>query len=180
MNITKRKSATLGPVLLVLLLVSPVEAQSRLEKENPKVAGWSGGYFSSFYLLEDAPHGFEDFDSISVEYLPTQKDDEKLLHPDQQGNIAIFGKLVTNNQKSYKFRKAQLIEGGPLIKLIFMTEPVDGISYSFDGSYLRDYTEIRRGELILGYVHLVGDLVKYKNGRKVVEARLGMTPHWIE
>jgi len=170
----------LSAIFLMLLALSLAQAQFRSEEANPKVANWSGRYFSTFYLIEDTPRGFKEFDSISVEYLPNQENDERLLIPDRHGNIPTLGRLTTKNQTSYKFKKSKLIEGGRLIKLSFVTEIVDGISYSFKGEYLRYDKEIRKGDSIIGYVHLKGNLTKYKDGRRVAQAKLDLTPHWIE
>jgi len=84
-------------------------AQSLAEDDGPQVADWSGGYFASFYLLEDAPRDLEDFEAISVEYLPGQGTDETLLIPDAQGNIRTAGRLRTKNGTSYKFSRSRLI-----------------------------------------------------------------------
>jgi len=166
---------------LLLLLISPAAHAQSLDKvDGPRVADWSGGYFASFYLIEDAPRGLEDFEAISIEYLPGQENDETLLIPDAQGNIQTSGSLRTKNGTSYKFSRSRLIEGDRLIKLSFATETVDGVSYNFEGEYLRDYTEIRKGDLIIGYVHLEGLLRKYRDGLRVSQAMLGLTPRGIE
>ena len=52
----------------------------------------------------------------------------------------------------------------------FQTAEVGGISYSFDGKFLKKSVQERIGR---NYTTLRGILTKYKNGQKLSSARLG-------
>jgi hypothetical protein len=159
----------------LLLLIAPLsKAQSRPNAGKHRVVDWAGGYFAPFVIVGDLPDGFKDFDTFIVEYLPNQEGNEQLLMPDKHGFIPTTGELITRNKIIYKFKNSRLIENGRSIELSFVTESVEGVSYSFKGEYFYDAKEIRAGDKIVGYVELEGVLTKFNDGRKAAQAKIGL------
>jgi len=87
---------------------------------------------------------------------------------EQRGDINSSGEVSFVNVIRLKFVSAKLqLEGNRFAKINFVTEAVDGMSYSFDGEFLSE-PRLENGN----YVELTGNLRKLKDGRKVAEANL--------
>jgi hypothetical protein len=87
---------------------------------------------------------------------------------EQRGDMNSSGEVSFVNVIRLKFVSAKLqLEGNRFAKINFVTQPVDGTSYSFDGAFLAE-PKLEKGS----YVELAGNLRKLKDGRKVAEANL--------
>jgi hypothetical protein len=131
--------------------------------------------------------------STNASWMSCPGRDADSIRPDENGNLPIDGALLitpaefragtkterrgdmnSSGEVSFvnvirlKFVSAKLqLEGNRFGKISFVTEPVDGTCYSFDGEFLAE-PRLEKGS----YVELAGNLRKLKNGRKVAEANL--------
>jgi hypothetical protein len=147
--------------------------------------------FGLYHIHGSAPVGFDTFYELEIDLLPGVDADS--VKADQSGDLPIEGALFitptefpagtkteqrgemnSSSEVSFinlvrlKFVAAKLrLEGDRFAKISFVTEPVGGTSYSFDGEFLAK-AKLEKGS----YVELTGTLRKLKDGRKVVEAKL--------
>jgi hypothetical protein len=111
------------------------------------------GYYS---LVGDHPKGFKSFDTIQY----WQKRDEQ-SGPDISER---FSGVIADEGVHYRYSTISITRR----QFLFTTVKVKGISYSFNGRFLR--TDFVDTEINLDKPVLVGNLRKYRNGRKVAEA----------
>jgi hypothetical protein len=153
--------------------------------------GYGFPHLGLYHIHGNAPPGFETFYECEFDLLPGYDADS--IRADENGNLPIGGALFirpaefrvgtkseqrgdmnSSGEVSFvnvirlKFLSAKLqLEGNRFAKVNFVTEPVDGTSYSFDGEFLAEPI-LERGS----YVELAGNLRKFKDGRKVADANL--------
>jgi hypothetical protein len=111
------------------------------------------GYYS---LVGTHPKGFKNFDTIQY----WQKQDEQ-SGPDISERLS---GVIADEGAHYRYRTLNITRR----QFVFTTVKVKGISYSFNGRFLR--TDFVNAEMDLDKPVLVGNLRKYRNGRKVAEA----------
>lgn len=113
------------------------------------------GYFS---LVGKPPKGFENFDTIQY-----------WLKEDEQRGPDISDRTAGVNETGgavYGYATISINRQ----KFVFTTKKVRGVSYKFNGRFLRD--DFYDSELNLDRPVLVGTLSKYRRGRRVAEANL--------
>lgn len=186
---------TLYVLFLMTTLFSCVlglELQKRREREasSQQVYENSCQCLRPFRLNPDSSETFEDFSYFIV----TQRrgiEPQKLI-PDRQGNILVSGKLVTKSGTVHEFETATIQEIGAVteiydgnialgydrdvpIKLIFTTVAVEGVKFTFVGEYLDEIEQSKLAKIDENdYTALKGVLTKYKDERKVAEAKLSL------
>jgi hypothetical protein len=116
-----------------------------------------------FQISGERPPGFEDFDAMWVE---TMDYDSKL----RQVAVKKNGKLVAG-QKEYALR--QIIYDGK--SWTFETAAVDGVSYQFDGKFVKLKLDLHGSADGDNVLH--GHLIKFMNGKKTAEADLIFSFH---
>ena len=132
-------------VLSLLLAVSlPASSQTKQRQFNPD---------GSFWIIGAAPNGFSDFGGINL-------NGKRLRRLPSSGLQLINGKnfpYKTLTVKQNDFR--------------FTTVPSGGVHYTFAGKFLRGGVFAEQ-DLFDEQPVLEGVLAKYKNGKKLVEAKL--------
>jgi hypothetical protein len=116
------------------------------------------GYYS---LVGTHPKGFKNFDTIQY----WSKRDEQ-SGPDISER---FSGVIADEDTHYRYSTINLTRR----QFVFTTVKVKGISYSFNGRFLR--TDFVNAEMDLDKPVLVGNLRKYRNGRKVAEANVKLS-----
>lgn len=140
-------------------------AEETAAAEEPEDWGENGYY----YIIGDAPKGFEDFAHLE---LRTHEWDEKLEKP-----VAAKprGELWTEENE---FKLSWLNLTGRRISLI--TRERKGVSYQFDGKFIEAETvkyKYKNGEENYDDAFLKGRLTKWRNGKKIAEANVKFGIH---
>lgn len=117
-----------------------------------------------YYIIDDSPKGFEDFDAIEITTVDYETASEE---NDYKGTpIAPEGHLRTN--RKFNFTRISISEKN----MTFQTEAVKGVSYKFSGKFLEKgaFWNLESQTPVLE-----GRLVKLQSGKKAVEknVRLG-------
>jgi len=140
----------------------PVESEPEAEPED-----WGkNGYY---YIIGDEPQGFKDFQQLE---LTTHEWNEKTEKP-----VAVkpYGEMTANEKK---FKLSWLNITGNRIS--FITRERRGVSYQFDGRFI-DAEEVKYktadGEEYTDAAYLKGRLTKWKNGKKIAEAKVKFGIH---
>jgi hypothetical protein len=116
------------------------------------------GYYS---LVGNHPAGFKNFDTIQY----WSKRDEQ-SGPDISER---FSGVIADEGAHYRYSTISITRR----QFVFNTVKVKGISYSFNGRFLR--TDFVNAEMDFDKPVLVGNLRKYRNGRKVAEANVKLS-----
>jgi hypothetical protein len=121
-----------------------------------------------YYLIDDDPKGFEDFEFLRID---TVKYDEKL---EKLVSIKPTGKIDAG--KEYKFSWLNVADR----RISLITKSRRGVSYQFDGKFtggIETKYKGPEGEELTDHVFLTGRLTKWRNGKKIAEAkvRFGMS-----
>ena len=139
--------------------LTPAE-ESHPEQEIPDYD--KTGYY---YIVGDNPDGFRDFEDI---FLSTIDYDEKLKKV-----VAAEPSGWVSTEISYKYSSVTLTEQN----FSFVTESFAGVSYRFDGKFIEPETiEVKDKErgIYTEEIVLKGRLSKWRNGKKIVEAKVKM------
>ncbi|HET6980126.1 MAG TPA: hypothetical protein VFI24_27585 [Pyrinomonadaceae bacterium] len=134
---------------LALLLVALVSAPSFGQRSKSERFDPDG----SFWLHGAPPTEFSDFGGINLNV----KRSRRLPQPG----------LETNNGKRYRFKILNVKRE----RFTFTTDTVAGVSYSFSGRFLKGGV-FASGILDDETPVLEGTLTKFRNGRKLAEAKL--------
>lgn len=164
---------------------------SEVSKSNCQTVGFDVPIAGLYRIHGHPPRGFETYYEFEWELLPA--DDTEALKVDKDGNLPVRGALFI---KPAEFRTATMTEERGEIgnsgdvtsvkvvrlnfssaklqpeknlffRISFVTEKVDGTSYSFEGKFLTEPT-FDNGS----FVELVGKLRKFKDMRQEAEATL--------
>ncbi|MCP9496339.1 MAG: hypothetical protein MSG64_17995 [Pyrinomonadaceae bacterium MAG19_C2-C3] len=105
---------------------------------------------------------------IDGELYSKPSEDLPTANVEPYSELTVDGKFCTTNVVKFRFETAGLkCEADNSYKLIFTTETIDGIRYSFKGLFLK------QPKLVDGmYINLIGKLTKHRDGRMVDEADL--------
>ena len=136
------KAVALSIVVACLVNVAP--AQSKRNRFDPD---------GSFWIKGDHPDGFSDFGGINL----NAKKDKHLPNPG----------LELNNGRAFRFKQLSVTRE----RFTFTTVTLSNISYSFSGRFLKGGV-FGAGNLDDQTPVLEGTLIKYRNGKKVAEAKL--------
>jgi hypothetical protein len=173
-------------VVQIFLLFGLCTYASQMSKSQSM--GYGLPHLGLYRIHGHAPSGFESFYEFEMGLLLGQS-----VEADEKGNLPIDGALfikptefhsgtkteergeMSNSGRvsfiktvKLKFVSAALqLEGTRFAKIAFVTEAIDGISYSFDGKFLPEAI-LEKG----AYVELTGTLKKFKSGRQEAEANL--------
>ena len=127
-------------------------------EETTKPEFYADGYY---YIIGDAPKGFKDFDSLTIETtdynLATPENDYKYI------NIPPKGYVFTT--KEFNFKRISVSEK----RISFETETIKGISYKFVGEFTEE--EVELGEYT-EYALIKGTLTKMRDGKKITAAEV--------
>ena len=110
-----------------------------------------------YYLVDDAPKGFKDFESINI----TTNDYTNASEENNYWGTPIPPKGYLLTKKKYKFARINI--GNK--QIAFETEIRNEISYKFVGKFV-DNVQSEDG----AYADLEGRLVKMQNGKKIAES----------
>jgi hypothetical protein len=119
-----------------------------------------------FYIVNDRPEAFEDFEALFIEtgdFFAATKNKDDFLAAEPTGFIF--------TDRKYNFKTISL--GNK--KLSFETEAVDGISYKFNGSYIED--ELTQEGDYAAHSLIEGILTKLRNGKKIAEMKAKFAPN---
>jgi len=130
--------------IVVACLVQVAQAQSKKNRFDPD---------GSFWIKGDHPDGFSDFSGINL----NAKRDKHLPKPG----------LELNNGRAFRFKQLSVSRE----RFTFTTVTLSNITYSFSGRYLKGGV-YGAGNLDDETPVLEGTLIKYRNGKKVAEAKL--------
>lgn len=158
-------------VVCVALLISSLPSMKGTPAGTHDVSVWAQaqpllmqrafrpyGYYS---LVGTHPRGFENFDTIQY----WQKRDEQ-SGPDISERLS---GVIADESTHYRYSTISITRR----RFVFTTRKVKGISYSFNGRFLT--TGFVNAEMDLDKPVLVGNLRKYRNGRKVAEANVKLS-----
>ena len=146
-NITFRLTASVVAILILILavcLVHAAPAQSKRNRFDPD---------GSFWIKGTAPDAFSDFGGINL----NAKRDKRLPKAG----------LELHNGRAFRFKQLSVSQE----RFTFTTVALSNISYSFAGRFLKGGV-YGAGNLDDETPVLEGTLVKYRNGKKVAEAKL--------
>jgi len=115
----------------------------------------------NYALYDEAPKGFEDFDTLSV---VTRVYTDK--YPD---GIAVKPQGSLLMKREFKFSRTNIDEQ----RISFVTEAKKGVSYQFDGKFVEEKVKTKEdgGEYEQTIV-LKGRLTKWLDGKKTAEAKV--------
>jgi len=115
-----------------------------------------------YTIIGQNPKGFEDFDYLSV---ITFEYDEK-----SGENIAVKPKGLVQTKKEFKFTWINIADR----RISFITQAKKGISYQFDGMFVREEIKLKdeSGENYTEQAVLKGRLIKWLNGKKIAESKV--------
>jgi hypothetical protein len=130
--------------MVVVCLVQVSSAQTKANRFDPD---------GSFWIKGDHPNGFSDFGGINL----NAKRDKRLPPPG----------LQVNTGRNFRFKQLSVSRE----RFTFTTVVLSNISYSFSGRFLKGGV-YGAGNLDDETPVLEGTLVKYRNGKKVAEAKL--------
>jgi hypothetical protein len=131
-------------LMVVVCVVNSAPAQPKRNRFDPD---------GSFWIKGDHPDGFSDFGGINL----NAKRDKHLPNAG----------LDLNNGRHFRFKELSVSRE----KLTFTTVVLSNISYSFSGRFLKGGV-YGAGNLDDETPVLEGTLIKYRNGKKIAEAKL--------
>jgi len=144
-NILFRLTARVVAFLIVsICLTHAATPQSKRARFDPD---------GSFWIKGTHPDGFLDFGGINL----NAKRDKRLPKPG----------LELNNGRAFRFKQLSVSRE----RFTFTTVALSNISYSFSGKFLKGGV-YGAGNLDDETPVLEGTLIKYRNGKKVAEAKL--------
>lgn len=175
--------ALLLQVMLLIYALTSVQAHGRPAKASPQLSSSPEYYYARYRINGPRPTGFAEVAYLVVGVKNSPKD----TRYDEKGDALIKGELLTDDGTSYRFAAAKLIRSATLrrdgcglfTQLSLTTESKEGTSYSFDGQFLEEPEEVKRGNFI-SFISLVGVLSKIRDGQKVAEAKVDFTRLGIE
>jgi hypothetical protein len=131
-------------------------------EEEPEDWGETGDY----YIVDEKPKGFKDFETLSI---VDREYNEKLA---KVVSVKPNGSVVTEN-KEFKFSWINI--NGKRISLVTQTKK--GVSYQFDGNFVDEEIKLENddGEEYTETVYLKGRLTKWRDGKKIAEAKVRMS-----
>lgn len=126
--------------------------------EEPDDWGETGDY----YIIGENPKGFEDFQYLSVS---TRDYSEKL-----EKVVAVKPYGLIETEKEFKFSWLNITGK----RISFVTKTRQGVSYQFDGKFIEaEEVEYRiKDEVLTDTAVLKGRLTKWRNGKKIAEAKV--------
>ncbi len=131
-----------------------VEQTDNSDKTEPETEIWEFDGNGSFYITDDLPKGFKDFDTISVTTRDFGVESE-----DYPYGVPIPPEGYVRTSKKYKFTLIGIANR----QIAFKTETKEGISYKFVGKLIKaDYS-------------IEGRLTKMRNGKKIAESNVQLT-----
>jgi len=189
MSKTKTLVAFCRIMLGVLVLVS-AQADIKLKNMSPQLSTSPEYYFARYRINGSRPDEFAEvaYLVLGVSHSPSNaKGEPENVKYDEQGNALIKGEVWTENGISYPFETAKLTRSttlrrdgcGLFTQLTALTQPKGGISYHFEGHFLEEPEEVKKGGLI-SFVSLVGVLEKMRDGQKIVSAQVPFSKLRIE
>lgn len=113
----------------------------------------------NFYILDDLPKGFKDFEDLQIETADYSKASEE----NNWAYYEIPPQGFFQTTKKFHFKRISVSEE----RLSFETEAIKGISYKFVGEYL-SAEELEPDD----YTFIKGILTKLKDGKKIAEAEV--------
>lgn len=155
-------------MMILILSVSFTNMQSRQQPDlTDSLVRYIGFYVFNYSKCK--PPMFEKFRWIAINPLPNQDEDNPKT--DNNGYTMIDGYIETIDDEQFKFKKASLKKNseGNYENLEFETEKVNGIHFTFKGSFLTKSVN-ENGN----YTRMRGSLLKYKNGKLI--ANIAMAP----
>jgi len=142
-----RLTASVAPLFMIAVcLVQLSSAQTKRNRFDPD---------GSFWIKGDHPDGFSDFGGINL----NAKRDKRLPKAG----------LELNNGRRFRFSQLSVSRE----RFTFTTVVVSNISYSFSGRFLKGGVYLA-SNLDDETPVLEGTLVKYRNGKKIAEAKLSL------
>lgn len=136
---------------------------------SPKTNESNTAYFDpegSYYLLDEAPKGFEDFKQFNINNKKLDVDPRDKSYGDVVAPTGSILLLKDNNQGSLvRFKNLEISDG----KLMFEAQSNNGVSYEFDGEFAvkgNFYTLDQDAEVVKGV------LIRKENGETVAESRV--------
>jgi hypothetical protein len=165
------KTFKLRPVSVMTIFILTVAGMNIQAQQQPDLANNLVRYLG-FYVFNYAkcnPPKFEKIRWIGIVKFPDQDEDNP--RTDRNGNTRVDGYVETVEDERYKFKNAFLKKNseGNYEEFEFETEAVNGIHFTFKGSFLKK--SVNSGGV---YTDLRGNFLKYKNGESV--AHLVMAP----
>lgn len=154
---SKRRYAL--PLFLALLLLGTVAASAHLKTLNASSAGQKKlDPEGSFFPLGKAPKGLEEVGGIDLFRSGRNRPFTSHTHSG----------VVTTKGTVYRFQTISVSQNS----LTFKTRALQGTSYSFAGRFLKGGAFAEMDSSTWNDPFLEGTLTRFKNGKKVAEARM--------
>ena len=146
---------------------APAEETAPVEEAEPEDYGETGDY----YIIDEKPKGFADFETLVIKDREWNEKSEKLVPIKPQGSIQTY--LSDTASRVYNFSWIN-IKGK---KLSLGTKAKKGVSYQFEGRFLEQDVELKSetGEKYTETIYLKGRLSKWRDGKKIAEAKVRMS-----
>ena len=142
----------------------PAESEP-VEEAEPEVWGNTGDY----YIVDEKPKGFEDFETLAIIDRQWDEKAEKVVSIKPEGQIGIW---LEKQEKIKEFSYSRINITGKRLSLATQTKK--GVSYQFDGKFVEQEItlEDENGEEYTVTVYLKGRLSKWRDGKKIAEAKV--------
>jgi len=145
-----------------------VEESEPIEEAEPEDWGETGDY----YIVDDKPKGFEEFLSLSVEDRVWSEKFNQPVPVKPKASIET-GVGETKTTRIYDFSWININNK----RLSLVTKAKKGVSYQFDGKFVEQEVKLKTeaGEEYTETVYLKGRLTKWRDGKKIAEAKVRFT-----
>jgi|GEM_PF-2884949 len=131
--------------------------------EEPEDWGATGDY----YIIDERPKGFENFLILDITDHEYDEESKKVVKIKPEGLIRIENREAV---KDFEFSRIKI--NGKRISLA--TEKKKGVSYQFNGKFIEEDVRLKdeNGEFYTETVYLKGRLTKWRDGKKIDEAKV--------
>jgi hypothetical protein len=125
-----------------------------------------GVRLTRYKVASDLPLAFAEFYYFDLDEVSREPNDEMTM--EANGDVSITGYLMTKDNQPFKIQHGKLVAGTEdYERVIFETEMKEGVSYTFNGTFLK--TPKREGDQ---YIELDGELAKFTSSGKIATGRL--------
>lgn len=120
-----------------------------------------------YYFAGKTPKGFENFGSLSIVTREWNYDRDRFVAVEPSGSIQ-----ARQGTKYLDYQFSAININGKRVSIV--TQSVKGISYQFDGKFVEEKLEYKNaaGMEIIDEVVLKGRLTKWRNGKKIADAKV--------
>jgi len=146
----------------------PVVTEANAQTEQAETPEPDYGNFGDYYVIEDLPKGFRDFEHVEIMDRTYEGVDDKKYPYGKP--IPPEGSVHTTTRE-YKFTRVSISR----TNFAFETEAKKGVSYKFSGEFVDDSDPSKEINSEL-YIKFRGRLTKMRDGKKVSSRDVNFVP----